>query len=98
MSGQTAGRGSDELHLRDTDGAISINDSSAMKLMFWLSLVAGLVLYFLADRVAARKQAQAPSVSEGTRWVVAVFAAVLLGALAKVLTDKADGEEPPKPS
>ena len=126
----------------DDDGAVSINDPNAMKLLFWASIAASLLLYFVADRVTARKQARVaeqkanqpvapvgwrlpdyaraaipaaayvawvmlqkpstfdsvfPSVSEGTRWVVAVFAALVLGAMAKLLTDRADGEDPPAP-
>ncbi len=126
----------------ETNGAVSIDNSNAMKLVFWLSVITSLFLYFVTDRVTARKQAQIkeeettkpvkpvgwllsdylravvpalayvvwvmlvkpspfdsvfPSVAEGTRWVVALFAALALGAVAKLLTDKADRDDPPRP-
>jgi hypothetical protein len=39
----------------------------------------------------------APSMNESKRVVIAVFGAIILGAIAKGLSDKADGNEPPTP-
>jgi hypothetical protein len=39
----------------------------------------------------------APGMNESKRVVIAVFGAIILGAIAKGLSDKADGNEPPTP-
>jgi hypothetical protein len=129
----------------NTDGAAvtTVEDPGSLQLIFWLSLVASVLLYVIGDRLRARKAAApnepqegdkpagavpwggwnyvralipagayvvwtmlqkstafdavAPDMEEAPRMIIAVFAALLLGATAKVLSDKADSRDPDTP-
>jgi len=114
----------------------TVEDPGSLKLIFWLSLAASVVLYVIGDRLRAQKAAAtndaakvswggwnylralipagayvvwtmlqkstafdgvAPDMEEATRMIIAVFAAMVLAAAAKALSDKADAHEPGEP-
>jgi len=112
-----------------SDPLTTITDPSAVKLMFWLSILACIALFFFGDRVKKGQEgddkgpfanlnwlralipaasyvawtmlqkstafdAAFPDVSQGARVVAAVFAAIILGAIAKKLGDAADEQAP----
>jgi hypothetical protein len=107
------------------EAVTKITEPGPVKLMFWLSILASILLYFLGDRVKKTGDGESrgrfanlnwlralipavayvlwtmlqkstafdavfPDVSEGIRVVIAVFAALFVGAAAKKLGDQSD--------